>query len=137
MLGERGLWYKMTFFEDSARVPLVVHAPQRFAAARVDATASLLDLLPTLVERLHEAQTCKRYGAPFTGLWHMRPPPTEERAPAAAAGCGTSKTAGACCLRCSSPRQARARPEPTGVSSQRKLLLFTWPAVGTKRPSCW
>jgi choline-sulfatase len=50
MLGERGLWYKMTFFEDSARVPLVVHAPQRFAAARVSTNVSLLDLLPTLVE---------------------------------------------------------------------------------------
>ncbi len=50
MLGERGLWYKMTFFEDSARVPLVVHAPKRFAARRVPRHVSLVDLLPTLVE---------------------------------------------------------------------------------------
>ena len=50
MLGERGLWYKMTFFEDSARVPLVVHAPARFRPGRVRANVSLLDLLPTLVE---------------------------------------------------------------------------------------
>ena len=50
MLGERGLWYKMTFFEDSVRVPLVVHAPKRFAARRVAAPVSLLDLLPTLLE---------------------------------------------------------------------------------------
>ncbi len=49
-LGERGLWYKMTFFEDSARVPLVVHAPDRFAARRVAQNVSLVDLLPTLVE---------------------------------------------------------------------------------------
>ena len=33
MLGERGLWYKMSFFEAACRVPLVVHAPRRFAAA--------------------------------------------------------------------------------------------------------
>ena len=50
MLGERGLWYKMNFFEDSARVPLVVHAPKRCAPARVVANVSLLDLLPTFVE---------------------------------------------------------------------------------------
>jgi choline-sulfatase len=49
-LGERGLWYKMTFFEDSARVPLVVHAPGRFAARRVEEPVSLLDLLPTFAE---------------------------------------------------------------------------------------
>jgi choline-sulfatase len=49
-LGERGLWYKMTFFEDSARVPLVVHAPNRLAPRRVEEPVSLLDLLPTFVE---------------------------------------------------------------------------------------
>ena len=48
MLGERGLWYKMAPFEDSIRVPLIVHAPGRFAAARVAAPVSLLDLVPTL-----------------------------------------------------------------------------------------
>jgi choline-sulfatase len=50
MLGERGLWYKMNFFEWSARVPLVVHAPGWFAPRRVDQAVSLMDILPTLVE---------------------------------------------------------------------------------------
>ncbi len=50
MLGERGLWYKMTFFEGGVRVPLIVHAPKRLAARRVAAPVSHLDLLPTLVE---------------------------------------------------------------------------------------
>lgn len=50
MLGERGLWYKMTFFENASRVPLIVHAPQRFAARRVNASVSHIDLLPTFVE---------------------------------------------------------------------------------------
>lgn len=50
MLGERGLWYKMHWFEMAARVPLLVHAPQRFAARRVSRSVSTMDLLPTLVE---------------------------------------------------------------------------------------
>ncbi len=50
MLGERGLWYKMTFWEWSARVPLIVWGPQRFQPRRVAAPVSLVDLLPTLFE---------------------------------------------------------------------------------------
>ncbi|MGD0722478.1 MAG: choline-sulfatase [Roseiarcus sp.] len=50
MLGERGMWFKMTFFEGSARVPLVIAAPRRFAPRRVAASVSLVDLLPTLVD---------------------------------------------------------------------------------------
>jgi choline-sulfatase len=54
MLGERGLWYKMNFFENSARVPLIVHSPARFAPARVAAPVSLVDVLPTLLELVGE-----------------------------------------------------------------------------------
>ena len=50
MLGERGLWYKMTFFEPSAAVPLIVSAPRVFAPRRVAMNVSLLDLVPTLAE---------------------------------------------------------------------------------------
>ena len=50
MLGERGLWYKMNWFEMAARVPLIVHAPRRFAARRVAQNVSTIDLLPTLVQ---------------------------------------------------------------------------------------
>ena len=50
MLGERGLWYKMHWFEMAARVPLLVHAPGRFEPRRVSAAVSTCDLLPTLVE---------------------------------------------------------------------------------------
>ena len=50
MLGERGLWYKMTFYEWAARVPLVLHAPGRFATRRVGANVSLLDLYPTVLD---------------------------------------------------------------------------------------
>ncbi|MBV9344707.1 MAG: choline-sulfatase [Gammaproteobacteria bacterium] len=50
MLGERGLWYKMNFFEPACRVPLLIHAPGHFTPGTVDASVSLIDLLPTLVE---------------------------------------------------------------------------------------
>ena len=49
MLGERGLWYKMTFLEGGARVPLIVAGPG-IATGRRDEAVSLIDVLPTLVE---------------------------------------------------------------------------------------
>jgi choline-sulfatase len=48
MLGERGLWYKMCFFEAAARVPLMMRLSGR-ASRRVSTPVSLLDLAPTLV----------------------------------------------------------------------------------------
>jgi choline-sulfatase len=50
MLGERGLWFKMNFFEPACRIPLIVHAPRRFPAMRVAHSASLVDIAPTLCE---------------------------------------------------------------------------------------
>ena len=50
MLGERGLWYKMSFFEGACRVPLIVASPGRFTPGRVAASVSLVDMLPTLVD---------------------------------------------------------------------------------------
>ncbi len=49
-LGERGLWYKMSFLEPSAHVPLVIWSPKRFAARRVGEPVSLADLLPTIAD---------------------------------------------------------------------------------------
>jgi choline-sulfatase len=48
MLGERGMWFKMNFHEGASRIPLIVHAPGRFAPHRVAAPVSLVDILPTL-----------------------------------------------------------------------------------------
>jgi choline-sulfatase len=50
MLGERGLWFKMSFFEDSIRVPLWLHAPQRFSARAPAEPVSTLDVLATLID---------------------------------------------------------------------------------------
>jgi choline-sulfatase len=50
MLGERGLWFKMTFFERAVRVPLILCAPALLAPRRVSHCVSLVDLLPTLLD---------------------------------------------------------------------------------------
>ena len=50
MLGERGLWYKMSFFEGSMRVPMMITAPQTYASKSVTEPVSILDLAPTLIE---------------------------------------------------------------------------------------
>ena len=47
MLGERGLWFKMCFFEGSARVPLMIAAPG-WSARQVETPVSTLDVTPTL-----------------------------------------------------------------------------------------
>lgn len=50
MLGERGLWYKMSFYDWSARVPLLMAGPGIPAGARIESNASIIDVLPTLVD---------------------------------------------------------------------------------------
>ncbi|MCR9113803.1 MAG: sulfatase-like hydrolase/transferase, partial [Rhodobacteraceae bacterium] len=49
MLGERGLWFKMCFYEGSARVPLMIAAPD-MAPGRIEAPVSNIDICPTLCE---------------------------------------------------------------------------------------
>jgi choline-sulfatase len=57
MLGERGMWYKMSFFEWSARVPIILNAPDRFAPRRVATPVSLVDILPTLAQIAGDGDT--------------------------------------------------------------------------------
>jgi choline-sulfatase len=47
MLGERGLWFKMNFYEGSARVPLMVAGPG-VRPGLIETAVSNLDILPTL-----------------------------------------------------------------------------------------
>lgn len=49
MLGERGLWFKMNFFEGSARVPLMIAAPG-IAPALIETPVSTIDVAPTLAD---------------------------------------------------------------------------------------
>ncbi|KAF2766043.1 choline-sulfatase [Teratosphaeria nubilosa] len=50
MLGERGLWYKMSYFESSVRVPMLFSYPKLWHPHHVPQNVSTLDILPTLVD---------------------------------------------------------------------------------------
>jgi len=64
MLGERGLWYKMNFFEQSARVPLVMAGPGIHQGTAPNA-CSLIDLLPTFIDIA--GGTAEMLGEPIDG----------------------------------------------------------------------
>lgn len=51
MLGEKGLWYKMSPYEQSSRVPMIVYGPEHLVPrGRFANPVSLVDLMPTLLE---------------------------------------------------------------------------------------
>jgi choline-sulfatase len=52
-LGERGLWYKMSFYEWSCRMPFVVANTSCVQPQRVAASVTLVDVLPTLLDVAH------------------------------------------------------------------------------------
>jgi len=49
MIGERGLWFKMTFFEGSSRVPLMISSPS-MQTGLVESPVSTMDITPTLAD---------------------------------------------------------------------------------------
>ncbi len=49
MLGDRGLWFKMSFFEGSARVPLMIASPD-MAPGLIETPVSNIDVTPTLCD---------------------------------------------------------------------------------------
>ena len=50
LLGDHGLIYKQSFYEQSVRVPLIVHAPHLYRAKRIDDLVESIDLFPTFCE---------------------------------------------------------------------------------------
>ena len=60
MLGEFGLWYKMSFREWSNRIPLILYQPGSLQPRRVAAPVAQVDVLPTLVEIAAEASGLER-----------------------------------------------------------------------------
>ncbi|MFY0635283.1 MAG: choline-sulfatase [Vannielia sp.] len=49
MLGARGLWFKMTFYEGSSRVPVMIASPE-MEPGLVEAPVSNIDICPTLCD---------------------------------------------------------------------------------------
>ncbi len=72
MLGERGLWFKMSFRDGSARVPLMLAAPG-LAPGRRDAPVSTLDVLPTLAELAGAGPVDERRDEPSVATAPPRP----------------------------------------------------------------
>ncbi len=72
MLGERGMWFKRTFYEGSLQVPLIAHCPARFAPGRRSECVTLADLCPTLAELGGARDISDTHGSPdsasFLGL---------------------------------------------------------------------
>lgn len=80
MLGERGLWYKMNFFEHSARVPLVVAGPG-VARGEIPNACSLVDILPTMLDIAAQGGAqAPELGQPIDGrsLWPLAAGGTDE-----------------------------------------------------------
>lgn len=51
MLGEKGLWFKMSPYEQSSRVPMIVYGPEHLVPkGRYANPVSLVDLMPTLLD---------------------------------------------------------------------------------------
>lgn len=55
-LGEHGLWYKMSFRDPAARVPLMVWGPKHFKPRRVAEPVTIADIAPTLAAIGNEGQ---------------------------------------------------------------------------------
>lgn len=80
MLGDRGAWFKMSFHERSARVPLVVAGPG-VANTTVPNVCSHLDFLPTLLDVARAEPAAKLPRLPGRSLvpaWSGRDDPVDE-----------------------------------------------------------
>jgi choline-sulfatase len=67
MIGERGMWGILNFYEWAMRVPFIVYAPNRIAPRIVNQNVSLVDLLPTLLDIATDGDGVPGLVAPIEG----------------------------------------------------------------------
>ena len=77
MLGDRGAWFKMSFHERSARVPLVVAGPE-VATQAVANSCSHLDLFPTLLDVAGAEVPGHLPGRSLVASWRGQADPIDE-----------------------------------------------------------
>ena len=71
---EHGMWWKSSFYDGAARVPMIVSWPGRFAGGRVvDAVASLIDAGPTLLDIAGAGPIPDASGRSFAGFLRGAP----------------------------------------------------------------
>jgi choline-sulfatase len=66
-LGERGLWFKRSFYDCALRIPLIVSAPGLYAPGRRAENVSLVDLLPTVVDSADPDVGCSQIATRHDG----------------------------------------------------------------------
>ena len=68
-VGEHGLWWKQTFYEDAARVPAIVSWPGHLEAGRViDTPIDQFDLASTILDAAGAQALPRSHGMSVTGL---------------------------------------------------------------------
>ncbi|MDW4497213.1 sulfatase-like hydrolase/transferase [Sulfitobacter sp. D35] len=68
-VGERGLWWKHTFYDESAKVPMILSHPRSLPRGETcDAVVSLIDLSQTMIDALGGSQLPQAQGRSF---WPM------------------------------------------------------------------
>lgn len=81
-LGERGNWHKFTLFEESARVPLIIHAPGKSQPGSVvRQNVELVDVYPTLMELCGLSEPTQMLDGESLVPW-MKDPASAESQPA-------------------------------------------------------
>lgn len=80
MAGEKGMFWKSSFYEGSVRVPCIAHLPGAITGGRRCAHAgSLLDLGPTFLDWGGGAPLPHTHGASLRGVWTGQQPDDTER----------------------------------------------------------